>query len=204
MHSYNYIEGVTYYESCNAALIANNLKAGEYPLKIGGTLIKAKCQLVGGEVKTTLEHEDSGKAIHISGYDPAGSYSKVIAYKQSLPVLLKLVDTSDRCQQSMDIACYHSQLSTNNWSWLKNGKNEKMSYLAGGSGTGCACGITNTCANTNHKCNCDKNDYALRYDNGIVTAKSDLPLTAFYTGDTGGSTEYKIIVIGNLECFTSK
>ena len=204
MHSYNYIQGATNYDSCNAALVDNNLKAGEYPLKIDGTPIKAKCQLIGGQVKTTLGHQDSGKAIYISGYEAIGSYSKVIAYKQSLPVMLKVIDASLKCQQSMDIACHGSKMVKEQQSWLINGKNQKMSYLAGGSGTGCACGVSNTCANTNYKCNCDSNDNVLRYDNGTVTTKSDLPLTAFYTSDTGSSDEYKIIVIGDLECFASK
>ena len=204
MHSYNYIQVVKYYESCNAALVDNNLEAGEYPLKIGGAPIKAKCQLIGGQVQTTLGHQDGGKAIYIHGYEEIGSYSKVIAYKQSLPVMLKVIEASGKCQQSMDIACHSSKMVKNQQSWLLNGKSEKMSYLAGGSGTGCACGVTNTCADTNNKCNCDSNDNVLRYDNGTVTTKSDLPLTAFYTSDTGSSYEYKIIVIGDLECFASK
>ena len=199
-----YIQGATYYESCNAALIANGLAAGEYLLKIGGIIVKIPCQLIGNEVKTTMRHEDSGKAIYINGYEDRASYGKVIAYKQSLPVMLKLVDASERCQQSMDIACAHSMVYKQNWGWLINGKNQKMSYLAGGNGTGCACGVSKTCANTNNECNCDSNDSVLRYDNGTVTKKSDLPLTAFYTGDTGNANEYKIIVIGDLECFTSK
>ena len=49
----------------------------------------------------------------------------------------------------------------------------------------CACGMTRTCANPELLCNCDANDNVWRHDEGDLTFKQDLPVTAFVAGDTG-------------------
>ena len=51
----------------------------------------------------------------------------------------------------------------------------------------CACGETSSCFKQNMPCNCDANDNVLREDSGYITNKPDLPVTAFYAGDTGNT-----------------
>ena len=111
-----------------------------------------------------------------------------------------IIDMSDRCHQEVTLDCKGSMID--GYTWLTNRLNQKMSYWAGGppGGTGCACGISGTCAKSGIKCNCDANDNVLRHDNGLVTRKSDLPLTSISTGDTGAASEYKTYSIGNIEC----
>lgn len=45
--------------------------------------------------------------------------------------------------------------------------------------------MTRTCANPELLCNCDANDNVWRHDEGDLTFKQDLPVTAFVAGDTG-------------------
>ncbi len=157
-----------------------------------------------GEVKTTISHADSNKLFYVHGYEAAGSYKKVIAYNQNLASISSIIDASERCQQLMDIECYDSFMR--HTSWLTNRAGQKMSYWAGGAagGTGCACGISNSCIDSRYLCNCDANQRKHRQDSGFVTRKSDLPLTTINLGETGNPGEYKKFKIGDVECFASE
>ena len=50
------------------------------------------------------------------------------------------------------------------------------------------------------RCNCDKNDYVWRYDEGYITDKQRLPLTEVRLGDTGHANEFGKFTVGPLEC----
>ena len=66
----------------------------------------------------------------------------------------------------------------------------KMTYWGGASINGkCACGMTNSCANSRFGCNCDKNDNVWREDSGLLTDKTKLPVKQLRFGDTGGSDQ---------------
>lgn len=45
--------------------------------------------------------------------------------------------------------------------------------------------MNSTCASEDLLCNCDQNDNIWRFDDGDLTFKQDLPVTAFVAGDTG-------------------
>lgn len=49
----------------------------------------------------------------------------------------------------------------------------------------CGCGVEHACYNPSLLCNCDANDDVWRYDEGYLTDKYDLPVTAVHAGDTG-------------------
>ncbi|XP_065055560.1 fibrillin-2-like isoform X2 [Rhopilema esculentum] len=189
------------YESCKKALLSNKMVNNIYYLKVNGHILEVRCINRINEFLTIISHKDSGRLFYVSGYERSGSYKKAISYAQNFQAITTVVDRSSRCQQQVKVYCRHSLIK--DFSWLSNRANMKMTYWAGGpaNGTGCACGITNTCAGTNTLCNCDANDYTYRSDSGYITRKSDLPLTSVSTGDTGGSHEYKRLLIGSVECF---
>ena len=64
---------------------------------------------------------------------------------------------------------------------------QKMRYWGGASVAGkFTCGMTNSCANTNYGCNCDKEDALLREDSVLLTDKtkqssSDLEILVILT-----------------------
>ena len=53
---------------------------------------------------------------------------------------------------------------------------------------------------TSFVCNCERNDYVWRFDEGHITDRSLLPLTAVYFYDTDGSNEKGYFTLGPLVC----
>ena len=192
---------MNYYDSCQDALAANGNKKGAYYLRAHHYIVEVTCEYKGNEIKISISHGDSGNVIYISGYESKGSYSRTVPYYQDPDGISKVIDASHRCQQAVYLQCFASMLS--GFTWLTNRHKKKISYWPGGpqNGTGCACSMTNSCAEAGTVCNCDANDRVLRSDNGMLMHKSDLPITAFHTGDTGASFEHKILGIGSIECF---
>ena len=58
-----------------------------------------------------------------------------------------------------------------------------------------------TCAETRYKCNCDENGSNERSDEGYLTDKTKLPVTAMWFGDAGDSGERGWHSLGRLECY---
>ena len=183
-------------------MTASAHKSGVYYLKTGSHIVEATCENKGNEIQTVISHKETGNVIHISGYESKGSFKIILSYREDFESIAKIVDRSYRCFQEVNLQCLHSLID--DYTWLTNRADQQMSYFPGGpvNGTGCACGMTNACAKSGTKCNCDANDNVLRSDVGLVTRKSDLPITGFYTGDTGSGGEYKKLSIGSVHCFT--
>ena len=121
----------------------------------------------------------------------------------SLSQLASLTRVSSQCEQFIKYECYASYLGiSGQTSWWLSRDSKQMSYWGGASpGSGkCACGMTNSCANTGDRCNCDKNDYNWRQDSGLLTDKTTLPVKQLYFGDVGGS-EKGYHTLGKLKCY---
>ena len=121
----------------------------------------------------------------------------------SLSQLASLTRISSHCEQFVKYECYHSVMhfhATSAW-WVSR-DSTKMKYWGGatpGSGK-CACGMTNSCANPSHACNCDSNDYVWREDSGLLTDKTKLPVVQLMFGDVGGY-EKGYHTLGKLKCY---
>jgi len=77
-----------------------------------------------------------------------------------------------------------------------------MKYWGGASVSGkCACGMTNSCANSGYGCNCDKNDEVWREDSGLLTDKTHLPVKQLRFGDVGTSSEKGYHTLGKFKCY---
>ena len=90
--------------------------------------------------------------------------------------------------------------------WWVSRDGQAMTYWGGATPANsykCGCGVTspNSCADTARGCNCDKNDAVWREDSGLLTEKSDLPVTQLRFGDTGGSKEQGYHTLGKLKCY---
>ena len=118
----------------------------------------------------------------------------------SLSQLASLTRVSSQCEQFIKYECYGSHLA-NSW-WLSR-DSKRMSYWGGASpGSGkCACGMTNSCANTIDRCNCDMNDNVWREDSGLLTDKTTLPVKQLFFGDVGGSDDKGYRTLGKLKCY---
>ena len=152
---------------------------------------------------TVISHDSETRTL-VNGCDPAGCYSRDVTYTgASLAQLASLTRVSSHCEQFIKYECYHSMLLEGSDGWLVSHDGTNMTYWGGASpgSNKCACGMKNTCADPNLPCNCDKNDQVWREDSGLLTHKSDLPVSQLRFGDTGTSYEKGYHTLGKLKCY---
>ena len=151
---------------------------------------------------TVISHDSENRTL-VKGYDTKGSYSRDIHYMgASLSQLASLTRVSSHCEQFIKYECYHSALLYKSYGWWVSRDSTKMTYWGGASGSSkCACGMTNSCADSSYGCNCDKNDYVWREDSGLLTDKTRLPVKQLRFGDTGDKLERSYHTLGKLKCF---
>ncbi|XP_078367612.1 contactin-associated protein 1-like [Oculina patagonica] len=154
-------------------------------------------------VGVTVISHDSESRTHVNGYSSAGSYTRDIQYTgASLSQLASLTRVSLHCEQFIKYECYHSVSVGHGYAWWVSRDSSKMTYWGGASpGSGkCACGMTNSCADSRYGCNCDKNDRVWREDSGLLTDKTHLPVKQLRFGDTG-SWNQGYHTLGKLKCY---
>ena len=157
-------------------------------------------------VGVTVISHDSESRTHVRGCEDQGCYSRDIHYtRASLSQLASLTRVSSQCEQFIKYECYNSVLRpyrASPYGWWVSRDSAKMKYWGGASpGSGkCACGMTNSCADSSYGCNCDKNDNVWREDSGLLTDKKKLPVKQLRFGDVG-SGEEGYHTLGKLKCF---
>ena len=158
-------------------------------------------------VGVTVISHDSEKRTYVrhKHYGGQGSYSCAILYTgASFPQLASLTRVSLHCEQFIKYECHLSVLLYNNspYGWWVSRDSQKMRYWGGASVAGkCACGITNSCANTNYGCNCDKGDAVLREDSGLLTDKTKLLVKQLRFGDLSNTySSFGYHTLGKLKC----
>ena len=156
-------------------------------------------------VGVTVISHDSESRTRVNGYSRPGSYSRDIHYTgASLSQLASLTRVSSHCEQFIKYECYHSVvLRYGAYAWWVSRDSSKMTYWGGASpGSGkCACGMTNSCADSKYACNCDKNDAVWREDSGLLTDKTHLPVKQLRFGDTRSSIAQGYHTLGKLKCY---
>ena len=159
-------------------------------------------------VGVTVIGHDSERRAHVDGFGGEGSYSRDIHYTgASLSQLAGLTRVSSHCEQFIKYECYYSVLLYSYYGspygWWVSRDSTKMTYWGGASINGkCACGMTNSCADSRFGCNCDKNDNVWREDSGLLTDKTKLPVKQLRFGDTGGGA-YGYHTLGIFNCYGS-
>jgi len=153
-------------------------------------------------VGVTVISHDSESRTHVDGCNPPGCYLRDIHYTgASLSQLASLTRVSSHCEQFIKYECYNSVVFRNGHAWWVSRDSTKMTYWGGASGSGkCACGMTNSCADSSYGCNCDKNDYVWREDSGLLTDKTHLPVKQLRFGDVSSSEE-GYHTLGKLKCY---
>ena len=157
---------------------------------------------------TVIGHDREDTAQVKNGYEKPGRYVLDVHYSEaSIAQLAGLTNVSAHCEQFIKFECYNVALlymgNPDGW-WVSRDGND-MTYWGGATPADsykCACGVKspNSCADPNRGCNCDKNDNVWREDSGLLTEKSDLPVTQLRFGDTGYYTEKGYHTLGKLEC----
>ena len=197
-------------ETCSKVRANISYVSGNYVIDPDGEQGEASftvyCNMIekGGIGVTAVSH-DSEQRTHVVGFEAPGNYSRDIHYTgTTLSQIKGLMAVSTYCQQFIRYECKASVLlySHNEYGWWVSRDDEKMTYW-GGTTEGCACRMTNSCADPLMLCNCDKNDHVWREDSGLLTNKSHLPVSQLRFGDTGDSREEGYHTLGKLECYGS-
>ena len=157
---------------------------------------------------TVISHDSESRTL-VDGYDGDGDYSRSIHYSgASLSQLASLTEVSSHCEQFIKYECFGSYIYLSGFvaQWWVSRDSNKMLYWGGASPDSqkCACGMTNSCADSSRACNCDKNDGVWREDSGLLTDKSKHPAKELRFGDTGtdGSIKEKgYYTLGKLKCY---
>ena len=157
---------------------------------------------------TVISHDSEGrtKVRDGLGYGGSGSYSRDIHYNgASFSQLASLTRVSSHCEQFIKYECHGSVIFRyGGYAWWVSRDSSKMTYWGGASVNGkCACGMTNSCANSILGCNCDRNDYVWREDSGLLTDKTKLPVKQLRFGDAGNSAQMGYHTLGKLKCYDS-
>ena len=154
-------------------------------------------------VDVTVISHDSESRTHVNRYGGKSTYSRDIHYTgASLSQLASLTRVSKNCEQFIKYECHGSRIFRyGQTAWWVSRDSTKMTYWGGASINGkCACGMTNSCADSRFGCNCDKNDYVWREDSGLLTDKTKLPVKQLRFGDVGGK-EHGYHTLGKLKCY---
>ena len=161
---------------------------------------------------TVISHNSESRTL-VDGYDSHGDYSRSIHYSGvTLSQLRSLTRASTYCEQFIKYECYGSVLrlgSSSPVGWWVSRDSAQMLYWGGASpgSNKCACGMTNSCADSWEPCNCDKNDAEWREDSGLLTDKDHLPVKELRFGDTGTygpnnvADEKGYHTLGKLKCY---
>ena len=155
-------------------------------------------------VGVTVISHDSGSRTLVKGYEHPGRYSRNIHYTgASLYQLATLTSVSLHCEQFIRYEYCGSRLLKYGSAWWVSRDSTRMRYWGGASpGSGkCACGMNNSCADSNYGCNCDKDDGVWREDSGLLTDKTKLPVKQLRFGDTGNRTERGYHILGKFKCY---
>ena len=160
-----------------------------------------------GVCVTVVSHDSESRTyVHHSGsWGDQGSYSRDIHYTgASLSQLTSLAIVSSHCEQFIKYECHHSRLLFNNnpYGWWVSRDSTKMTYWGGASiSSKCACGMTNSCADSSYGCNCNKDDAVWREDSGLLIDKTHLPVKQLRFADIDASGQVGYHTLGKLKCY---
>ena len=197
-------------KSCASFRKTNPLaRSGMYFVKPEGLnySVQVFCDMTSknGSGVTVIGHDSETRSF-VRGYDPPGSYQRIITYEISMNAIVATMMQSNNCEQFIKYECHHSVFrfgSTGTYyGWWVSRQGLKMNYWGGAAvdSSKCACGMTNSCVG-GYKCNCDNNDDTWREDSGNLTDKSTLPVSELRFGDTQNSTtEQGYHTLGKLRC----
>ena len=92
------------------------------------------------------------------------------------------------------------------YTWWENRHGQRAQYWTssapGGNNRYCECGQSRSCiGGFDAHCNCDINSAQWTSDSGVITDKSDLPVTAMRFGDLSGDKEEGYATLGKLYCY---
>ncbi|KAM9357743.1 contactin-associated protein-like 4 [Symphorus nematophorus] len=200
----------TYEQSCEAYKHKGNT-SGHYYIDVDGSgPIKPQliyCNMTEDRAWMVIQHNNtelttvllsSERNQHLIHFDYASGDEQLVA----------IIGQSEQCEQELAYHCRKSRL-------LNTPEGAPFSWWMGGPGSGqvqthwggalpgsrqCACGLQDSCLDSNHYCNCDADYDQWANDSGLLTHKETLPVRSLVLGDIqrpGSEAAYRV---GPLRC----
>jgi len=170
--------------------------------------VSVYCEVSGEKVIAKIGH-DSEEEMHVDGFEDVFTYRRNVTYTTSIDDIRAIIKAHSHCRQFIKYRCIGSALLHKKWGpfakWTSYNGEDHQYWGGSNKELHCACGITGTCVDPEHKCNCDSNvDGVEESDEGFIEEKDHLPVTALYFGDTGVRNEINEEgwhTLGPLECY---
>ena len=172
----------------------------------GGTPYTAYCNLTRDAAKTTIRHDKMTKTRVGDGIMKGSDYLHEITYSISMEQIEQLIRKSRKCRQHVRFHCFFSKLLNSpngppHASWLSRDSGRQNYW--GGAEPGsekCACGmdVPPTCKSPSKFCHCDNKAKEWQVDEGYLTDKNTLPVTAL---EFNAKSEGSDFTVGPLECW---
>ena len=172
----------------------------------GGRPYTAYCNLTRDAAKTTIRHDKMTKTRVGDGIMKGSDYLHEITYSISMEQIEQLIRKSRKCRQHVRFHCFFSKLLNSpngppHASWLSRDSGRQNYW--GGAEPGsekCACGmdVPPTCKSPSKFCHCDNKAKEWQVDEGYLTDKNTLPVTAL---EFNAKSEGSDFTVGPLECW---
>ena len=174
----------------------------------GGTPYTAYCNLTRDAAKTTIRHDKMTTTRVGDGNRKGCYYLHKITYSIVMEQIEQLIRKSMKCRQHVRFHCFFSKLLNSpngppHASWLSR-DSERQNYWGGAEPRSekCACGMNDppTCKSPSKFCNCDNKVKIWQVDEGHLTDKNTLPVTAL---EFNAKSERSDFTVGPLDCWGS-
>ncbi|XP_072326107.1 contactin-associated protein-like 5 isoform X1 [Scyliorhinus torazame] len=164
------------------------------------------CNMTEDTTWTIIQHNNT-KETKLRG-SPNHNEPYIVSFNYSANVkqLQTMINSAEHCEQEIGYHCKNSRLLNTPGgaplTWWIGRTNEKQTYW-GGSSPGikkCACGLEESCLDTNYHCNCDAGRDEWTNDTGLLTYKDHLPVTQIIIGDVNKTSSEAAYKLGPLRC----
>ncbi|XP_058495403.1 contactin-associated protein-like 4 [Solea solea] len=204
----------THEQSCEAYKHKGNT-SGHYYIDVDGSgPVKPQliyCNMTEDMAWMVIQHNNT-ELTRVYSSPELNHHSVYFDYDTEDEQLTAVISQSEHCQQELVYHCRKSRLLNTPegapFSWWVGGPypGQVQSYW-GGAQPGsrqCACGLRDSCLDSNHFCNCDADFNQWTNDSGLLTHKESLPVRSLVLGDVqrpGSEAAYRV---GPLRCHGDK
>ncbi|XP_062904740.1 contactin-associated protein-like 5 [Mobula hypostoma] len=164
------------------------------------------CNMTEDRTWTIIQHNNM-RETKLQGSPKADRpYIASFNYSASMEQLKTMINSVEHCEQEISYHCKNSRLLNTPdgapFTWWIGRTNEKQAYWGGSPPElqKCACGLEDSCLDTNYQCNCDAGRDEWTNDTGILSYKDHLPVTQIIIGDINKMNSEAIFKLGPLRC----
>ncbi|XP_072115590.1 contactin-associated protein-like 5 [Mobula birostris] len=164
------------------------------------------CNMTEDRTWTIIQHNNM-RETKLQGSPKADRpYIASFNYSASMEQLKTMINSVEHCEQEISYHCKNSRLLNTPdgapFTWWIGRTNEKQAYWGGSPPEvqKCACGLEDSCLDTNYQCNCDAARDEWTNDTGILSYKDHLPVTQIIIGDINKMNSEAIFKLGPLRC----